>query len=366
MKIKRQLISYISPGAPATRRPAIGNLPFLRPEIGFTPKWYRSALGIDFAEKWHTNPEYRRRTRLQMYAELERRFPGTAIGRINYKTIDLLTGTFGASAIAAIYGVPIRYDEEQWPTSEHQYLSEEELENLCPPDLNQNVFFQSLIKQIDWISAQEGKVVGYMNWQGMLNNAQRLRGQDIFMDMFLAPERTKHLLNCICTTMINAAKWLQLKQKEFEPDSLSFFTVSNCLVNMIDPGLYEEFILPFDQKIANSFDAIGIHNCAWNATPYLDQYAKVPKVAYQDMGMDSDLEKAKTLFPETRRAIMYTPMDVAKKTTEQIRKDMEFIAIKYGPCDIVAADIEHGTPDEKVIELIKICEDISENANKQN
>jgi hypothetical protein len=58
---------------------------------------------------------------------------------------------------------------------------------------------------------------------------------------------------------------------------------------------------------------------------------------------------------------MYTPMDVANKTSEQIKNDMELIAKKYGPCDIVAADIEHGTPDEKVLELIKICNDISEN-----
>jgi len=71
------------------------------------------------------------------------------------------------------------------------------------------------------------------------------------------------------------------------------------------------------------------------------------------------LETAKTLFTETRRAIMYTPMDVANKSNEQLRADMEFIAKKYGPCDIVAADIEHGTPDEKVMELIKICEVIS-------
>jgi uroporphyrinogen-III decarboxylase len=359
MKIKQQLTSYIAPGAPATRRPVSGPLPYLRPEIGFTPKWYRATLGINFGEKLHTDPEYRRETRLQMYAELERRFPGTAIGRIDNKTTDLLTGTFGASAIAAIYGVPIRYDEEQWPTSEHQYLSEEKLENLSPPDLEQNTFFQSLMEQVDRIGKQEGKIVGFMNWQGVLNNAQRLRGQDIFMDMFLTPERTKHILDCVCTTMIDAAKRLLQKQKEFEPDSLSFFTVSNCLVNMVDPDLYEEFLLPFDQKIAGSFEVIGIHNCAWSATPYLDHYVKVPKVAYLDMGIGSDLEKTRGLFPETRRAIMYTPMDVANKTSDEIRADMELIAQNYGPCDIVAADIEAGTPDSKVLDFIEICDHIT-------
>jgi hypothetical protein len=360
MTIKQQLISYIAPGAPATRRPVSGSLPFLRPEIGFTPKWYRAALGIDFGEKWHTDPEYRRETRLQMYAELKNRFPGTDIGRMNGNPVDLLTGTFGASAIAAMYGVPIRYNQEQWPTSEHQYLSDDQLENLSPPDPDQNAFFQSLTEQFDQIGKQEGKIVGFMNWQGVLNNAQRLRGQDIFMDMYLAPERTKHLLDCVCNTMIDAAGRLQQKQKEFEPDAFSFFTVSNCLVNMVDPGLYEEFLLPFDQRIAGSFDAIGIHNCAWSASPYLDHYAKVPKVAYLDMGIGSDLEKTRSLFPETRRAIMYTPMDLANKTPDEIYANLELIARNYGPCDLVAADIEAGTPDNKVHDFIELCSLISE------
>ena len=358
----KQLISYIAPGAPATRRPATGILPFLRPEIGFTPKWYREALGIDFGEKWHTNPEYRRQSRIDMAAELDRRFPGTQIGQNDENVTDLLTGTYGASAIAAIYGVPIRYDNEQWPTSEHRYFTDDEIDNLIPPDLDQNAFFQKLTEQLDWIGETEGEIYGFMNWQGILNNAQRLRGQEIFMDLFIAPERAKHLFNCVCTTMIEAAKKLHQKQEKYGT-VLSFFTVSNCLVNMVDPELYEEFLLPFDRKIADSFDAIGIHNCAWSATPYLDHYAKIPKLAYIDMGIGSDLEKSRTLFPDTRRAIMYTPMDVANKSLEEIGADLEQIAETYGPCDIVAADIESGTPDCKVLDFINLCATISERFN---
>jgi uroporphyrinogen-III decarboxylase len=257
-------------------------------------------------------------------------------------------------------GFPIRYESDQWPVSEHVHISDEEMEYLQSPGLSVNPFFLKIMEQVDWIAQNEGKVYGFMNWQGVLNNAQRIRGQELFMDFYMNPDATKNLLGCVCTTMIDAAKILQQKQRESGVD-FTFFTVSNCLVNMLSPELYAEFILPFDQKIAESFNTIGIHNCAWSATPFLGDYAKVPKVGYIDMGMDSDLETAKLLFPETRRAIMYTPMDVANKTSEQIRNDMELIAKKYGPCDIVAADIEHGTPDEKVLELIKICNDISEN-----
>ena len=220
------------------------------------------------------------------------------------------------------------------------------------------------MEQVDRIGELEGRITGFMNWQGVLNNAQRLRGQELFMDMYLAPERTRHLLSCVCTTMIDAAKRLQQKQKKFEPGSLSFFTVSNCLVNMVDPRLYEEFLLPLDQKIAGVFDVIGIHNCAWNADPYLDHYAKISGVAYLDMSIDSNLGKARSLFPDTRRAIMYTPMDIANKTSDEIGSDLKLIAKHYGPCDIVAADIESGTPDSRIRDFIKLCNQVSEKFQK--
>lgn len=354
-----QLISYIAPGAPATRRVAGTALPFLRPEAGFTPQWYRNILGIDFGEPWHTDPVFRKTTRQEMYGELDRRFPGKRIGRLDNDAMDILTGTYGASAIAAVYGVEIRYSADQWPVSEHQYLSENEIENLTPPNLDNNPFFLALMQQVDQIALMEGKIEGFINWQGVLNNAQRLRGQDIFMDMYLAPERTLHLLNCVCTTMIEAAQRLWDKKRVHGGSGTPFFTVSNCLVNMVEPELYNEFILPFDQKIALAFGLTGIHNCAWNASPYIESYAQVPQVGYIDMGMDSDLQKARESFQGARRAIMYTPMDLANKTLEQLKTDMEHIANNYGPCDVVVADIEAGTPDGKVMGLFEICEAIS-------
>ncbi len=357
----QQLISYIALGTPATRRTATENLPYLRPEIGFTPRWYHHALGIDFGEKWHNDPVYRRQTILAMRQEIDRRFPGNQIGRMdnNGQSMDLLTGVFGACTIAAMFGVPIRYDKVQWPTSEHFQLSDEEMVRLEPVDPKTNPFFLSLMEQVGWIAGNERKVVGFVNWQGVLNNAQRLRGQQLFLDMLVDPKLVMNLLECVTTTMIDAAKMLQGRQRE-SGVSYSFFTVSNCLVNMIQPELYQEFILPFDLRIANEFDAIGIHNCAWDASPYLDNYASVPKVGYIDMGIGSDLSRARKLFPESRRSLMYTPMDLVNKSIAEVRNDLKNIAANYGPCDIVAADIEDGTPDERVIEFIELCAQMSE------
>jgi hypothetical protein len=364
--MQNQLISYIALGAPATRRPASKELQFLRPEIGFTPNWYHKAINIDFGEKWHTDPAFRKQSILTMREEIDNRFPENRIGRIsnNKNDLDLLTGLYGACPIAAVYGVPFRYEKNQWPTSEHFYLPENQMQKLQPPDLTSNTFYQSILQQMDWIAENEGKVHGFMNWQGVLNNAQRIRGQELFIDMLINPEATKNLLKCVTSTMIAGAKTLQQKQNKSGVD-YTFFTVSNCLVNMLSPELYQEFILPFDKKIADSFETIGIHNCAWNANPYLEDYASVPKVGYIDMGIESDLKKARSLFPKTRRSLMYTPMDLANKSFNEIRDDLLLISKNYGPCDIVAADIEHGTPDHKVSDFISLCEEISEKYKNQ-
>jgi uroporphyrinogen-III decarboxylase len=355
-----KLISYIAPAAPATRRPATGKEAFMRPEIGFTPKWYHQALGINFGKQWHTDPAFRRETVLAMRNELKKRFPNSRIGRIDEpdQPLDLLTGTYGACTVAAIYNVPIIYAEDNWPTCAQKYLSDEEVDQLIPPDLESNTHFRTLMSQIDWIAEKEGRIEGYINWQGVLNNAQRLRGQEIFMDMIMNPDRVRHLFDCVTTTMIDGAKYLMERQKKTGVE-VKFITISNCLVNMVSAEHYEQLLLPYDQRIASAFEYIGVHNCAWNANPYLTSYAKIPNVKYLDMGYDSDLMLARKLFPDTRRAIMYTPMDVANKSVDEIRADLEHIANEYGPCDIVAADIEANTPDERVMDLIRICVEIS-------
>jgi hypothetical protein len=356
----RQLISYIAPAAPATRRPEIGNEPFLRPEIGFTPNWFRTATGIDFGAKWHNEPEYRRQMLPVMHSEVKRRLPGTTIGSIDNhgKPLDLLTGTYGCVSVAAIYGIPILYAEDKWPKSERSYLSDNEIDNLEPPDFERNRFFQELMTQVSWIASNEGRIEGFINFQGILNNAYRLRGGKIFYDIIDSPQRCCHLFECICTTMIDAAKLLY-KQQLQSGVNIDFFTVSNCMVNMVSPEQYRDMLLPFDQKIAETFGCIGIHNCSWNADAYIDDYASIPNVGYIDMGIESNLVRAREVFPHARRALMYRPTDLANKSPDTIEADLEKIAHLYAPCDVIVADIEINTPDERIMAFLKLCDRIN-------
>lgn len=360
----QQLISYIAPGAPATRQPATGNEPYLRPEIGFTPKWYRDALGIDFSERWHTDVNYRMESLALMRAELDRRFPGARIGLPrNHNQIDLLTGVYGACVIAGIYECPIVYREDQWPVAVAEPLTDGQIPELLSPNLDINPFFQALMTQVDRIADRLETVTGYINWQGVLNNAHRLRGEELFTDLLTAPDLCHHLFECVCTTMIDAARRLHARQRE-TGFNVSFFTVSNCLVNLVSPEIYREFLLPYDRRIAEAFETIGVHNCAWTVDPYLADYASLPNLSYVDMGLESDFRAARARIPHARRAVMYRPTELADKSLEEIEFDLNRICRELGACDIVAADIESGTPDERVIEFISICQELSESAPK--
>jgi hypothetical protein len=351
-----QLQSYIAPAAPATRRPFVEPAAFLRPEFGFTPQWYRRALGIDFGRRWHEDVEYRRDSREKMQAELQRRFPGLAIGQLPGEDAspDLLTGLFGGCTLAGVYGTPILFYEDNWPNCDHVFLSEQEITNLHPPDLDSNPVFNAIMEQCDVIEAATGRIEGFINWQGVLNTAQRLRGEALFADLAMKPDLARHLFSCVSDTMIQAAKRLHRRQAE-SGVHVHFFTVSNCLVNMISPQHYREFLLPHDTRIAENFGCMGIHNCAWKADPYLDLYAQIPNLGYIDMGLHSDLRRARELFPHCRRALMYTPMDLANNSMTTVRDDLHRVADEYGPCDIVIADIEAGTPDERILAVAEEC-----------
>jgi len=132
-----------------------------------------------------------------MRKELSSRFPGTTIGGIDQpdKPLDLLTGTYGTCSVAAIYGIPILYAQEKWPVCEQHYLSIDEIDRLEPPVLDTNPFFQNLLAQVDWIAKQQGRVEGYINWQGVLNNAWRLRGEALFYDLFDLPDNCRRLFD---------------------------------------------------------------------------------------------------------------------------------------------------------------------------
>jgi hypothetical protein len=154
--------------------------------------------------------------------------------------------------------------------------------------------------------------------------------------------------------MILLAQSVQAKQRD-SGFYINKMTTCNCVVNMISPEAYKEFVFPYDHKIAESFERFGVHTCNWDVTPYIDVLEKLPKLGYIDMGMMSDMLRVRKTFPNTRRAVLYSPVTLQNASHDKIREDITKIYTDLGPCDLIMADIQEITVDSRVNELVSIC-----------
>jgi hypothetical protein len=351
-----KLRNHIPIGAPARREPADGSETPLRVSLGFEPAWFAERCGVDLGERFHTDPRLRYRTLEKMKMELVRRFPSVSYWDASRQDdLATLSGVYGAYPVPHVFGMPLIYAPDRWPTPDYRRrLSVEEIERLDVETVLGGPAVEELFGQIETIQGEWGKVHGYLNWQGVLNNAFALRGQEVFLDMFDKPDLTRHFFSVITEVIIRLARMVQERQRAsgFSIDQLS---VSNCVMNMISPQVYERFVYPFDRRIAGSFERFGVHTCNWDVTPYIEVLGRLPNLGYLDMGVMSDLKTVRRAFPYTYRAVLYSPVALQDAAPAVLRADMERIYRELAPCDLVMADIQASTPDERVHELLAVC-----------
>lgn len=364
MKILK-LRNHIPISGPARREPADGTESDMRVSLGFEPAWFHQRCSINFSEKWHIDPFYRQKSLVKMKRELCKNFPSVSYWNEDFKDdLSTISGCYGAYVIPMVCGFRLVYEKDRWPEIDKnkEKLSVREIEKLDVDNILLSSFTEEIFRQMDIIEAEWGKIHGYLNWQGVLNNAFILRGEDIFTDFYDRPAFAHHFFTLISDLMIRLALKIQKKQRE-SGFYINHFCVSNCTVNMVSPQIYREFLFPYDKKIAESFERFGMHTCNWNVTPYLEEIRKLPKVGYLDMGIMSDMKKVKKMFPEARRAVMYSPVRLQEASLNDIQKDMEKICKELSPCDIVMADIQATTSDKRVNELLQICKNLESKKN---
>jgi len=356
-----KLRNYIPISGPARREPVDGTESDMRVSLGFEPAWFHHKCGVNFIARWHKDPFYRYESLVKMKKELCHRFPSVSYWNEGYEDdLATISGCYGAYVIPKVFGFSLLYKEDRWPEIDKnkEKLSVKEIEKLDVDDILSSSFTEEVFHQMDIIESKWRKIHGYLNWQGVLNNAFHLRGEKIFTDFYDKSDLVHHFLSVITGLMIRLAQKVQRKQRE-SGFYINHFCVSNCTVNMVSPKIYREFLLPYDKKIAeSSFERFGMHTCNWNVTPYLEEIKKLPKVGYLDMGIMSDMKKVKKMFPEARRAVMYSPVRLQEASLNEIKKDMEKIYNELSPCDIVMADIQATTSDQRVNELLKICKNL--------
>lgn len=357
---KRTLVNFIPISAPATRRPAMEKERRVRASIGFVPQWFFERLPIKFGIEWHENCEYRYDTLVMMKALLNEKFPTVPefTPRDGGHGFDpdcaTLSGVYGSKVLAMIYGFDVCFPDNDWPVdSDKSHIPEQILRNLEKFDLDMNPIMQKIELQMSHMELIFGKIEGYINYQGVLNTALKLRGNDIFYDMIDDESFVIDLFTHIAETTEQVAKRIQQRQRQSGVD-INLLSLSNCVVNMISPEMYSRYILPHDERLSHEFMRFGIHTCNWDVTPYLSAISIIQSLGYLDMGAMSNLALARRTFPETRLAILVSPLVVQNLPLNELEKEFRRIVNHAAPCDLVLADLTQNIDDNRLNEVLQI------------
>jgi len=377
--MNRRLRNHIPLSGPATREPCDGTESPMRVSLGFTPKWYRDRLGTDFGEPWHSSAEYRYAQSVRMRELLSDLFPAVDYFRARFRggaagggsfcpECATISSVYGIMLVASCYGLRVEYRQDNWPDAAGgAHLSKEEIAGIVsrgafdfsrPEALpGGGATARALFSQMEEIRRRWGPIHGYLNYQGILNIALKLRGNDLFIDLFDDPEFAKALFGHIAGTIGSLSKTVQARQREsgFDIDLLS---MSNCVMSMVSPEQYEEFVLPLDLRLSREYPRFGVHTCNWKIDPYVEKLRKIGRMGYIDTGLGSDLARVKALFPDARRAVLYTPGDAESKSLDDIAADLERVAREYAPCDIVLADVETTVPESRIRDFLTCAADL--------
>jgi len=279
-------------------------------------------------------------------------------------TCATVSGVHGIMLVSAIYGIEIDYQTDGWPDARGgMTLTKEQLAENPVPEIESAAVVRQLLIQMDEIAARWGAIHGYLNYQGILNVAMKLRGSEIFVDLMDDPEFAHTLFRGIAATIRSVSGLVQARQRE-SGFPVNLLSMSNCVMNLVSPDTYERFVLPLDLELSTNYPRFGIHTCNWDATPYLDKLRVIPNVGYVDTGQMADLSRIKRLFPDTRRAVLYSPVDLETKSETEIETDLLRIRDSYAPCDIVLADVETTTPDRTVNSFLDTARRLEDSWNR--
>ena len=104
------------------------------------------------------------------------------------------------------------------------------------------------------------------------------------------------------------------------------YLTSNCSVEMISNALYEEFLLKFDQELADAFGNFGIHHCGKSMEHVVEGYSKVKGLTFAEVGAFSDIKTVRSNLPGIFLNARYSPMRLMNASKEDIFSEVKDLA----------------------------------------
>ncbi len=341
-------------------------------DITFHPSWWNKNEGICFTREFFDEPEYRMECDVRMRRALYERFGAYGIGEKQPKKRPLL----GTDLLAAGYlyselmGCRIVYQENNSPQVVCLDLDEDEISTMEVPELAGSAVWKRTQRQIDYLLEKYGRVETYVNLMGIQNIAMDLMGQNVLMAYYSAPDEVKELLAKITDLTIAAGREFRKLSRDNSGGVTSIvrkvqpecYLTSNCSVEMISNAIYEEFLLPEDQRLAHEFGNFGVHHCGGTMEHVADGYAKLRGLTFAEVGAGSDIKAVREKLPSVWLNARFSPVELNGASEEEIRARVQSLvesgSTENGLLSVSCVGIDANVTDQKVEYFLKACSEM--------
>jgi hypothetical protein len=294
-------------------------------DVVFHPSWWHKNTGITFDKDFFFHPKKRVECEQQMERELYERFGQYGLGDDRHEVLPMLGAVHLASGylLSEMLGCRVEYSADAPP----QVIAagQEELRANVMETFDSEPFHR-LKKLVEQLRANHGYVCGDINWSGVLNLALDLRGEAIFMDMVDKPDEVKKYFWQLAEVAENFWRYIEdltgttsisvnRNVRHLSPPVLLH---SECSHTMISEAMYEDFLMPIDKRWSDLRAGFGIHHCGKDPHRFASSYAKLPNLAFLDVGWGGDVKLLREHLPRTFLNLRLDPVSIGEMTVGEI------------------------------------------------
>ena len=297
-------------------------------ELVFSPQWWNKQTGITFDRDFFFHPARRVEDERKIEQLLYEKWGRYGLGRDRNANRPELGAVHLASGflLSEMAGCKVDYREAAPP--EVLCRNMEELDTRPITFAYESDAFKDFYDMREKLLAKYGYVTGDVNWNGILNMALDLRGQDFFIDLIEDRKESEFFISMLAELI---EKFTADMQKATNSTSVSvnrsvanfdapILLHSECSLTMVSEDMYREFLLPYDIKWSRKNVPFGVHYCGGDPHRFADAFAEIPNLAFFDLGYGGDVALLRSRLPNTFLNLRLSPVELGRIGADEVRQ----------------------------------------------
>lgn len=336
-------------------------------DITFHPGWWHKNAGIDFDAPFLFDMDYRLESDVAMRRVLHEKFGRWGLGEARPQKRPILWTDLLASGFlfSAMSGCGIRFAKDAPPEVVCAAMPLAQAAALRAEDALQTEWWQAMLAQAEALRRTYGEVLCCINLQGVQNLALDLRGEDLFFDYYDEPEQAQALLSYCCDLLIQASRQLKGYSPQISAGVTAIikqvfpegFVHSDCTADMVSADCFDAFLLPYELRLAQALAPYGIHHCGAHMERLAGSYAKIPGLAFAEVGAGSDVAAVCRQLPEqVHLSLRVSPVMLQTATQEEIERTVRRLVADCGGrgnLSMSCVGIDADTPEDSIACLLE-------------